>query len=241
MGGGQFMGMNMRRAPFDDERARRAVALAVDPSTINSAVYAGDGDDQVPGTLFQEGSPFYSDIPFTEPDRDVAQELFDELAADGKPVEFTFVSYSSAENKVAAEALQASLTAFDNVAVDIEIVDNTEGVSRLTSHDFDMMITSALVQDPDTALWTAFHPGSSGNFTGANDSELTQALDAGRNADTVEARRDAYDVVQNRLVDLNVGLWYVRGAPGVIAATDLQGIRMYGSGSLLPEELQFAE
>jgi peptide/nickel transport system substrate-binding protein len=241
MGGGQFMGMNMRRAPFDDERARRAVALAVDPSIINGAVYAGDGDDQVPITVFQEGSPFYSDIPFTEPDTDAAQELFDELAAEGKPVEFTFVSYSSAENKVASEALQASLTEFDNVAVDIEIVDNTEGVSRLTSHDFDMMITSALVQDPDAALWTAFHPESSGNFMGADDAELTQALDAGRNAETIEARREAYDVVQNRLVDLNVGLWYVRGAPGVIAATDLEGIRMYGSGSLLPEELQFVE
>ncbi len=29
-GGGQYAGMNQRRAPFDDERARRAVSLAVD-------------------------------------------------------------------------------------------------------------------------------------------------------------------------------------------------------------------
>jgi peptide/nickel transport system substrate-binding protein len=241
MGGGQFIGMNMRRAPFDDERARRAVALAVDPATINSAVYAGAGDDQVPGTVFQDASPFYSDIPFTEPDKEAAQRLFDELAAEGKPVSFTFVGYSSAESKVAAEVLQASLAEFDNVDVRIQIVDNTEGVSRLTSHDFDMMISSALVQDPDAALWSAFHPESSGNFMGVDDAELTRALDAGRNADTVEARREAYDVVQDRLVDLNVGLWYVRGAPSVIAATDLQGIRMYGPGSLLPEEIQFTE
>ncbi|MCK0090508.1 ABC transporter substrate-binding protein [Rhodococcus sp. F64268] len=241
MGGGQFLGMNMRRAPFDDERARRAIALAVDPATINAAVYPGAGDEQFPRTVFQESSPFYSDLPFTRPDKDAAQRLFDELAAEGKPVSFTFVGYSSAENKVAAEALQANLTEFDNVEVDIEIVDNTEGVTRLTGHDFDMMITSALVQDPDAALWSAFHPDSSGNFMGVDDPALTQALDAGRNADTVEVRREAYDVAQRRLVDLNVGLWYVRGAPSVIAATDLEGILMYGSGSLLPEELQFTK
>lgn len=204
-------------------------------------MYPGAGDEQFPRTVFQESSPFYSDLPFTRPDKDAAQRLFDELAAEGKSVSFTFVGYSSAENKVAAEALQANLTEFDNVEVDIEIVDNTEGVTRLTGHDFDMMITSALVQDPDAALWSAFHPDSSGNFMGVDDPALTQALDAGRNADTVEVRREAYDVAQRRLVDLNVGLWYVRGAPSVIAATDLEGILMYGSGSLLPEELQFTK
>lgn len=85
-GGGQFVGMNVRRAPFDDPRARQALALAVDRPAIDAAVYNGAG--QVPTTLFQKDSPFYSDIELPTSNAEQAQELFDELAADGTPLSF---------------------------------------------------------------------------------------------------------------------------------------------------------
>lgn len=240
-GGGQYMGMNMRRAPFDDVRARRAVALAVDPKQINAVVYGDAGVDQVPTAMFLEASPFFSDIPLTRSDKNEAQKLFDELAAEGKPVSFTFVGYSSAENKAAGEALQAQLSAFENVDAKVEILDNTTAVSRLVNHDFDVMISTALVQDPDSALWTSFHSESSGNFMGIDDADLDAALDAGRNAQTLEERKDAYDTVQERLVELSQGLWYVRGAPSVVVGQNVNGVEMYSTGSLIPQELWIAE
>ncbi|QTJ69719.1 ABC transporter substrate-binding protein [Rhodococcus sp. ZPP] len=234
-GGGQFVAMNFRRAPFDDERARRAIGLAVDLDAINTIVYNGEG--VVPKTLFEESSPYYADISLPTPNSEEAQKLFDELAAEGKPVSFTFLSYPTTESKTLAEGLQAQLSAFDNVEAKVEVVDFAVATARAGARDFDMIISSAVVQDPDFGLWTAFHGASPGNFVGINDPELSAALDAGRNAESVEERKVAYETVQRRLVELNPGLWYVRAVPSVTASKSLNGIDLYTLGSPLPEEL----
>ncbi|HJP75644.1 MAG TPA: ABC transporter substrate-binding protein, partial [Pseudonocardiaceae bacterium] len=99
--GGQYMAMNMRRAPFNDIRARQAVAEALDMNAINLAVY--EGKAQTVPTLFTESSPFYSpDLKLLQPDKATAQRLFDELAAEGKPVSFVFKYFPSLENKALA-------------------------------------------------------------------------------------------------------------------------------------------
>lgn len=235
MGGGQYMGMNTRRAPFDDERARRAVGLAVDLDALNAAVY--EGTAVVPRTLFPESSPFFEDIPLTTSDAVEAQKLFDELAAEGKPLSFTFTAYSLPEVKAVAESVQAQLSAFDNVDVKVEVMDFAVAQTRVTAHDFDMTISSANVQDPDSSLWTAFHSDSQGNTTGIDDQLLSDALDAGRVGATTEERKAAYDVVQQRLITLNPGIWYVQSAPSVITGTNVHGTRMYGLGSPLADDL----
>ncbi|MGN5236248.1 ABC transporter substrate-binding protein [Rhodococcus sp. SJ-3] len=234
-GGGQYLGMNFRRAPFDDVRARRAVALAVDRDMINSVVFNGDGE--VPHTLFPADSPFYSDIPLPEQDKATAQALFDELAAEGKPVEFTFTTYTGVDNVATAESLQAQLGAYDNVSVEVEVVDFPTGAARAGAHDFDMMVSSAITQDPDYALWTAFHSESTGNFMGVSDPRLDEALDAGRTAETIDERTQAYEVVQQRITELHPGVWYVRSTPSVMMGEDVHGLRLYTLASPLPEEL----
>ena len=234
-GGGQYLAMNFRRAPFDDARARRAVSLALDLDMLNTVVYNGTGD--VPTTLFPEVSPFYSNIALTRNDKEEAQSLFDELAAEGKPVSFAFTSYSSAENKMTAEGVQAQLSAFDNVDVEVKSVDSTAISSVVGKRDFEMVITSANILDPDTELWTGFHSKSAGNMSGISDPGLDAALDAGRVAASTEERKKAYDVVQTRLAELVPGVFYIRSSPSVIAGRNMQGVVMYGLGSPLPEEL----
>jgi peptide/nickel transport system substrate-binding protein len=233
-GGGQFLGMNVRRAPFNDERARRAVTLATDLDAINVAVF--NGEAEYPKTLFPESSPFFADIALPTQDKDTAQKLFDELAAEGKPVEFTFLSYPTPESKEVAEALQAQLSAFQNVEAHVEIADFATLTGRAGARDFDMMISSAIIQDPDYSMWTAFHGESVGNFTGINDPELNAALDAGRIGTTPEERKAAYEIAQERLAALNPGIWYVTAAPSVILSKNLHGVELYTLGSPLPEE-----
>ncbi|MGG7104175.1 ABC transporter substrate-binding protein [Rhodococcus sp. 24CO] len=237
LGGGQFIGMNFRRAPFDDPRARRAVILAIDPESVNVAVYNGKG--QVPATLFQKNSPYFTDIALPSPDKVEAQKLFDELAAEGKPVSFAFTTYPTPEAKATAESVQAQLSAFENVEAKVDVVDFTAATARTAAHDFDMTITSALIQDPDSGLWNAFHSASRGNTIGIDDLELTAALDAGRVAEDPAERTEAYETVQKRLVALNPGIWYVRSSPSVITGRNVHGALMYGLGSPLPEELWF--
>ncbi|WP_245687847.1 ABC transporter substrate-binding protein [Rhodococcus phenolicus] len=238
-GGGQFIGMNFARAPFDDERARRAVALAVDLDAVNTAVYNGEG--QVPQTLFEENSPYFSDIELGRTDPEAAQQLFDELAAEGKPVSFTFLSYPTTESKTLGEALQAQLSAYDNVEAKVDVVDYATATARSGARDFDMFISSAVIQDPDSPLWMAFHTDSPGNVIGIDDPELSAALDAGRSAGTVDERKAAYETVQQRLVALNPGIWYYRAVPAVVMGADVHGVELYGLGSPLPEEIWSTE
>ncbi|MCZ4551391.1 ABC transporter substrate-binding protein [Gordonia rubripertincta] len=234
-GGGQYLAMNTRRAPFDDPRARQAVSLALDLDALNTVVYSGAGD--VPNTLFPEVSPFYSDIALRETNKEKAQSLFDELAAEGKPVNFDFTSFSSTENKMAAEGVQSQLSAFNNVEVGVKNVDSTAIQSVVGQRDFQMVVTSANIIDPDTELWVSFHSKSQGNMTGISDPQLDAALDAGRVGATVEERKAAYDTVQERLAEVVPGVFYIRSTPSVMAAAKTKGVDLYGLGSPLPEEL----
>ncbi len=239
LGGGQYLAMNTRRSPFDDARARRAVSLALDLDAINTAVFEGTGT--VPRTLFPENSPFFEDIALSNSDDAEAQRLFDELAADGTPVKFTFLAYSLVEIKTVAEVVQAQLAAFDNVEIAVEIMDFTAAQARVAARDFDMTIAAAVVQDPDSSLWTSFHARSQGNPTGIDDPELNDALDAGRVGTTVEERKAAYDVAQQRLVDLAPGVFYIQSAPSVVSGPDVHGVRMYGMGSAMLDGVWMSE
>jgi peptide/nickel transport system substrate-binding protein len=234
-GGGQIIAMNQRRAPFDDVRARRAVQMALDTDNLNTIVYNGEGT--VPTTLFPEDSPFYTGTQLPKSNSEEAQRIFDELASEGKPVSFTFMSYPASESKMLAEAVQAQLSAYDNVDVSVELHDITSAHARTASRDFDMSITSAIIQDPDYSLWTAFHSASAGNFMGVNDPQLDAALDRGRASESQDERIIAYTEAQERLDELAVGVWYTRATPAVVYGDNLHGVQLYTLGSPLPEEL----
>ena len=235
LSGGLFMALNSRRAPFDDVRARQAVAAALDLEALNLAVYNGTG--RTAEHLFAESSPFRSDTPLTTTDKDKAQRLFDELAAEGKPVSFTFTTFPTTENKAMAENVQAQLSAFNNVNVEVKVVDLAEVGKLRATHDFDVLISSAFFRDPEPRLWTAFSSEASANMSGVKDPALDQALLDGRNATTVEERKTAYETAQQRLREQVPVVFLVRVAAGVVTAKNVGGVMQYGHGSLMPEEL----
>ncbi|MER5182504.1 ABC transporter substrate-binding protein [Streptomyces sp. NPDC002896] len=239
LNGGMYMAMNTRRAPFDDVRARKAVATAFDFETMKQAVYNGEG--KAADTLFEKTSPFYSDIKLTQTNREAAQKLFDELAADGKPVSFTFKTFPSTENRAMAESLQTQLSRFKNVEVKVKVIDYADNLALHATHDFDMLVSSANFIDPETRLYSAFHGGSRANMSGIDDDALNAALQKGRTATSTEERKAAYKAVQERLAEVAPGVFIGRSAPSAVTGKNVHGIVLYGEGSLLPEELWIAK
>ncbi|MGW0246249.1 ABC transporter substrate-binding protein [Nocardia goodfellowii] len=238
--GGQHLTMNMRRAPFDDVRARRAVSAALDLEAINATVYNGYGE--LPTTLFRESSPFYEkELALKETNRQTAQRLFNELAAEGKPVSFTFTATPQTENKRLAESVQAQLSAFDNVEVEVEVIDIADLLRLRQTNDFDMMAGSAHFDDPEPRLWTAFHGTSKRNTAGVDDPALNAALDIGRTATDPVVRKAAYRTVQERLIELVPAVFYIRTVASAATGRNVGGLTMYSAGSVRPEELWIAE
>ncbi|MFJ8927514.1 ABC transporter substrate-binding protein [Streptomyces sp. NPDC102364] len=235
LSGGTYLALNTRKAPFNDVRARAAVAAAVDTKSLNESVFEGDATPVA--TLFDKSSPLYADIPASSPDKSEAQRLFDDLAKDGKRVSFTLTTTSATENRSLGEAFQAQLSKFDNVSVKIKVVDFSEFLTLQTTHDFNAAVTSAAFRDPEPRLWTAFHSDEPTNMSGVADKKLDAALLAGRTATSVEDRKDAYEQVQKRLTALHPMLWIVRTGGGAIAKKNVGGMTQYGFSSLLPEEL----
>jgi peptide/nickel transport system substrate-binding protein len=233
--GGIYIAMNTTKAPFNDVRARQALAFALDLELINSAAYEGEG--KVPVTFFQESSPFFSDEVFLEHDPKRAQELFDELAAEGKPVSFTFKILPTAENKAVAGSVQSQLSAMKNVTANVQTIDFAESGAVHKARDFEVTNVSAAFKDPEPRLMLSFHSKSGSNTSGISDAKLDAALEKGRKAQSDKERGEAYTTVQDRLQDLVPGIFYGRSTPSVIANKNVGGVKLYGVGSPLPEEL----
>lgn len=236
LNGGNALLYNTRTAPFDDARARKAVNMAIDLNSVNQAVFAGKGT--VPTTLFRPESPLFSDVPLTGYDKEGAQRLFDELAAEGKPLSFVMTSYQTNESRIVVESVQAQLSAYRNVSAQVEILDFAGAGGKTASRQFQAIIGSpGIFGDPGYPLWNNLGTGSAANVSQISDPELDAALTIGRTTTDQAARLDAYRTVQERVGALDPFLLYTRSGAAVINAADVHGIATYASTSLLPEQL----
>ncbi|MBP2368891.1 ABC transporter substrate-binding protein [Pseudonocardia parietis] len=235
LNGGVYVALNTRTAPFDDPRAREAFAAAIDPAAVN--VSAFNGAASLVDTAFTPSSPLHTGKPAGSPDPARAQELFDELAAEGKPVTFTFISSSSTESRSQAEAVQAQLSAFTNVNMEVTTVDSGAIQGLQTSHDFQATISTAAFVDPEPRMSNAFSGDSAQNMTGLDDPEVNALLATGRSATDPAERTATYDALMQRLNELHVLPWLTRTASGAISGTNVGGLAQYGFGSLRADTL----
>jgi peptide/nickel transport system substrate-binding protein len=234
--GGIKATFNVRNAPFNDPRAREAVVKALDLDAVNQATYEGKGE--VPQSVFAKDSPYFrADLALPKQDRATAQRLFDTLAAEGKPVKFTFTSYPSPAATKAVQAVQAQLKTYRNVNAEVEILDYPAALAKQAEGSFQMIPGGVMFRDPGFALYTELHSKSAGNFSGLSDAALDKALETGRSSADPAERRAAYAVVSRKLAELNPLLIYVRANPTVIASAKAHGFEMYNRGSLLTDGL----
>ncbi|MEE4495262.1 ABC transporter substrate-binding protein [Streptomyces sp. BE230] len=232
-GGGQFIAFNLAREPFKNLSARQAVSYALDTNAFDLAVNQGHG--QPVETLFPKSNPLYNDVSLHTYNKEKAQQLFDQLAAQGDPVSFTFTTFKGSEK--IAEALQAQLSPYKNVKVEVKVAEWADTGRILGAHDFDATLAAATFQDPDPALPRAFLSTSPRNSVGISDPQLDSAFEAGSNATTTASRKAAYETASQRLAAVVPGIFYTREALVTVAGTKVGGVSMYGGGSLLADSL----
>lgn len=197
-GGGAVLNMNTALPPFDDIRARQFMLYAFDRGILAEA--------NAPGTpkvtnVFPETSPFYDpayDLP--EQDAAKAQALLDELAAEGKPLEFTMLSVAQPDQNALYNAMLAQLAEYENVSMDIEVVTFTDQIARSTTGQYELLPWGMYVIAPVPGLYYQVRPDGFLNYGKYSNDVINAALEDFTTADTVEKQKAIWDVVQEQMI-----------------------------------------
>ncbi len=226
--GGNNIFFNLTKPPFDDLRARQAIAYAFDGKAMNDALNGGAG--LLAPNLFLKDSEFYTAVAQPKPDKKKAQALFDELAAEGKPVEFT-VQTSQTFQKM-AEWFQARLSSFENVSMSIEPVAGSQLTQSWQSGNFTLSFSSIpRFIDPAPAFSNAYQTGGSTNYGKYSNPEVDAAFKEARTSNDLAARKDAYEKVQRAQVKDLPAFYFLHTVVFDLYNKDkLQSVPMWGDG-----------
>jgi peptide/nickel transport system substrate-binding protein len=184
--------MNGSKPPFDDVRARQAVAYAIDKDAINERVY--DGVREVSYSGFATDSPYYNpDAQSPQYDPDRAAELVEELGG----LEFSLVCIPTPE---ADEVLQLVKQMGEAVGMSITLESQEQGafVARMFSKSGDYegaCFRSSHFIEPD-AIRAGLTTDDPGNLVFYSNPDVDRLLDEGRQTADVEERKEKYFEVQ---------------------------------------------
>lgn len=209
--GTYYLGMNVRLAPFDDPRVRRAVSQAIDKDAIVKYIRAGRVL-QAKGPL-PPGIPGYNTglrVPGFDPDeagRILDGAGFPRSAPDGPrlglpPLEL-HIPRGGSDMRV-ARAVQANLADLGLVCVPLatEWRHHLELVNSGRAAFFRLGWTADYL-DPDNFLYYEFHSSNLGvsNTCSYVSTRVDDLLDAARATMDEERRRDLYQEAEQLIVD----------------------------------------
>ncbi|CAN7614898.1 ABC transporter substrate-binding protein [Phenylobacterium sp. LjRoot219] len=177
-GGGVALALNLERAPFDDSRVRRAIALAVDSATFVKE--AGFDQQMVMTSLDRVGSPFH-DPAIRLPRRDVAQAqaMVDAYAANhGGSLGFTLETFANEGHVREAEAVKRILQQrLRGVEVEVAASPVPELMRRWSAGAFQGSIFALGWADPALDLPPVFAVGSPQNIMRWRNPAVAAALE----------------------------------------------------------------
>jgi peptide/nickel transport system substrate-binding protein len=183
---------NNDKPPFDDVRARQAVAYAIDKDLINERAYDGIRVPSYSG--FALDSAYYNkDAQTPKYDPDKARELVEELGG----LKFTLVCIPTPE---ADEILQIIKTLGEQVGMEIELESQEQGayVNRMFGKGGDYeagCFRSSHFIEPD-AIRPGLTTDDPGNLVFYSNEEVDELLDEARQTADFEERKEKYFRVQ---------------------------------------------
>jgi len=208
-----YLGFNLKRAPFDDSRVRRAIAFAIDRQEIVDGVLLGLGE--AIATPYKPGTYWVNkDIKVRPFDPAQAKKLLLEagwkdsngdgiLDKDGKPLSFTILTNNGNKQRAdTATILQQRLKSI-GISVKVRLVEWSAFIENfINKRNFDAVILGwSLSPEPDQfSIWHSSQTGPRQfNFLSYANEKVDAALVAATKTFDKAERKQFYDIVQQQI------------------------------------------
>lgn len=195
-----YFAMNQNRAPFDDVRVRRALAMAINRDEIAEAAQFGAATANQTAIPASNAAWHFNYAPFSVGDIAGARTLLNQAGASN--LSFSFLVTSDFPETVTQAQVIAAQLAPLGVTVNITDVDFSTWLAMQGDGDFDAFMLSWIGNiDPDDFYYAQHHSTGGFNFQGYANSEVDRLLDAARVETDQAARKALYDQAARIIVD----------------------------------------
>jgi len=241
-----FVQFNEGKAPFDNEHARRAAVMAVDPDVVTAIL--GDGITQTIEQPFAPDELEYTDDPgYVGYDPEGAQRELDlyREATGEDTLRFTLAGLPSVDD---AELLQLLVQQWEEVGIEVELEnkEQTQYIVDLATANFEASYFRNFGPNEPDFQYTFLHSDNAApqdgsiriNFTGTQVPELDALLEEQR---TLASREDRARIWQQIVPVINAELpylWLFNTPYALVASPDIRGlntVREIGFGNFEPK------
>ena len=205
----EYIGLNCEKAPLNDVRVRKAIALAINTAAMQRVVWRGIG--YAPNGPLPKGFPYCDEtIPAHEVNIEKAKALLKEAGIkDGLTLE---IWTNESKERVDAATIIQSMMAEIGITLNIKVMEYGTFLDgcRQGKHDLFVSGWGNRLPDPEYTFGRTFHSKGIGgnNYSFYKNAAFDAAMDEGLRLPDGPERAEAYKKVQQYLLDEVPALWW---------------------------------
>ncbi|MGB6059433.1 MAG: ABC transporter substrate-binding protein [Microthrixaceae bacterium] len=215
---------NSGTKPFEDERVRKAIALATDLDKLSENVQQGLSSPA--HTWYAESSPYFNkDVVQKTNDLEAGQALIDDyLKANGGQIKFTFVANEA--TRPLSVAIQQQWSRLDGVEVELEVLQTQAFLERRNTSEFQAILSTSPQNTIDGFFQMASTNGGQ-NWSNISDPALDKVLEESRALSDPEEKKAAFTEITSQILDKQYWLPIEHFEGWTIATPKVHGIEMF--------------
>ena len=229
-----FIALNTGKEPFNNPKARQALAYGVDTGLVSQAAY----QDVFPpaNSPISDQSPYYTDAAYPKYDKAKAMQLVKDYEAEtGKKLTFSALIPPAPEYQSIAQSLQAQAKEL-GVDVELKTIDQSSLVNSVLGGNYEasgfIWFGSPLL-DRDSVFLTSDSnpPGQlSVNITRMDNPKIKAAIAEARKTDDKQKIKEQYAIVAQEMSKDLAYVWLVQNRTAIVYRNNVHGF----TGQTLP-------